>query len=127
MLPITTGVYDFRTDLRTETFTPTTGPGVNTATFVLLKPIFEADTSTVSYASNESTETPHLSSYNATTRQMVVDNLTASVTRSLDVSFDVDALNTSDAVSAVIDVVAVIWLLSIIAFPIGALAALWFV
>lgn len=124
MLPITGAVYDFRTDLRLDTFEVTTAAGVTSANTTLLKAIYGDDTQTISYTSN-TTETPSFSSYNATSRQLTTSGLSENTTRSLVVSYDINALNNAAALDNLLDRVPLIWMLMVIAFPIAALAAMF--
>ena len=124
MLPLTGAVYDFRTDVKTQPVTITTGANVTTANIVLVKALYDDDTSTISFTSNIS-EAPSISGYVSVTRTLSTANLTAGVTRALEVSYDVDALSDSAAMATVVNILDFVWLLSIIVFPIAALAALF--
>ena len=124
MLPITTMVYDFRTDIREDTFTVTTAAGVTSANVTLLKTIYDNDTATISYLSSKP-EVPVFTSYNTTSRQLLTGNLTALTTRTLYVSYDTDALTGYTALDTLLDRVPFIWLLIIIAFPVAALGSMF--
>ena len=124
MLPLTAQAYDFRTDEREDTFTVATGVGETTANVTLLKAVFDNDTSTISFSSNVS-ESLAVSTYDTATKTLGVSGLNAETTRELDVSYDVDALGASSAISNLVDRVAWIWLLSVIAFAPAALVAIF--
>jgi len=124
MLPITQAVYDFRTDVREDTFTVTTAVGISSANTTLLKAIYSDDTATIGYESSIA-EVPVLSSYNATSRQLTTSGLTDNTSRSLVVSYDVTALNDATGFDTLLDRVPLIWLLMVIAFPIAALASMF--
>ena len=123
MLPITGMVYDFRTDVRQDSFTVETAAAVTTANTTLLRAIFGDDTATISYDSSID-ESPAFSAYNAATRQLLTANLTASSGRTLLVSYDVAALS-STSLDMLIDRVPLIWLLMIISFAPAALASMF--
>lgn len=125
MLPVTLAIYDFRTDLREDEFTSPTGVGVTTANVSLGKPIYDDDTGTVDIFSDLDTDVPTYSTYNGTTLQLGIAGLTANTTRILTVTYDIDALEGSDAISAILDIVPFIWLLIAIAFPPAALFAIF--
>lgn len=125
MLPITEAVYDFRTYLKNDVFTITTPAAVTAANVTLNKALYANDTSTITFFSGSSLDVPILTSYNATTHQLGVSGLSANLTRSMDISYDVDALNASPAVNILVDKVAWIWLLCVIAFAPAALAAIF--
>ena len=92
MLPMTSMIYDFRTDVREDTYTVTTGGGVTTDTQTLTHAIYDNDTDTISIVSSISTDTPLYTSYNSTTRLLAYSGLAASSTRVITVSYDVYAL-----------------------------------
>jgi hypothetical protein len=125
MLPITEAVYDFRTDLREDTFNVET-PGVATTGNVTLhKAVYDNDTSTIAITSDISTDTPILAEYHTTTRLTDITGLTASTNRTLTISYDVDALNASTALDIFIERIALIWLLVVIAFAPAAIVSMW--
>lgn len=125
MLPLTDAIYDFRTDLREDAFNKTTGVDETTANVTLHKPIYDADTDTIDILSSISTDTPLYSSYDNTTRLLGMTGLADNSTRILTVSYDIDALAASNAINILLDRVPFIWLLSIIAFPMAALFAIF--
>lgn len=125
MLPVSSAIYDFRTDLREDTFNNTTGIGETTANVTLFKLVYDDDTETIGILSSISTDTPLYSSYNGTTRLLGITGLAASANRTLTVSYDIDALEGSDAVNTLLDRIPFIWMLVIIAFPMAALFAIF--
>lgn len=124
LLPITTAIYDFRTDQREDTFATETGAGT-TANVTLLDDLYEDDTGSVDIDSDLATDAPLPSSYNATNQNLLVNGLTASANRTLIVTYDIDALSESEAVSNILDRLPLIWLVVIIAFPPAALFAIF--
>ena len=123
MLPFTTAIYDFRTDVRTDTFPGTaTGGAETSANLSLTKFVFDDDIETILITSDDGLDVPLLSSYNTTTRLVDMTGLAVSANRTVTISYDVDALSESDAVSTILDRVPAIFLLVVIAFP---MAALW--
>lgn len=123
LLPITTAVYDFRTDLREDAFTSPTVAGVTTANVTLTKPIYDDDTNTIDILSALATDTPAYASYNATSRQLGISGLTANTTRTLTVTYDIDALVGNDSINTLMDYTPYFWYLCVICFaPLGLLA-----
>jgi len=126
MLPVTDAIYDFRTELRTDSFLTTTAAGVTSANVTLLDDIFGCpDIDSVDVDSDNVTDTPVPVSANCTTRALLVDGLSANITRILDVSYDVNALVGYDALSGLLDRFPWIWMLVIFSFPVAALAYLF--
>jgi len=125
LLPLTTAVYDFRTDERTDTFLTTTAVLVNSVNETLLDDLFNNDVGSVSIASDNATDTPLGNSYNATSRALLIIGLSGNATRTLDVSYDVQAFEVTDAINTLLDKVPFIWMLIIIAFAPAAMLALF--
>lgn len=124
MLPITDGIYDFRTDVKEDIFNNTTGPGVTTANYTLNKALYDNDTSTVTVSSNNTSDSPSVTSYHSATRILDISGLAQSDNRQLTVSYDYDALNASTAISGILDKVPWIWLLCVIALAPAAIAVM---
>lgn len=125
LLPVTAGVYAFRTDQRTDTFTVATDVGSSNATVQLLKSIYDNDTSTIEISSYNADDIPFVSSYNTTTRALAMTGFSGNATRAVDVAYDIDALGASAAISNFLDYLPWVWILVWIAFPVGGLAAIW--
>ncbi len=124
MLDITTAVYDFRTDVREDSFTIETAPAVTTANVTLFKALFDDDTNTISYTSSIA-EAPVVTSYASATRDLASSNFTANTTRTLYVTYDINALSHSDAINNFINWWPFIWYMLITVFPIAALVAIF--
>lgn len=116
--------YDFQTDVRSDTFVANTAPADTSAAVVLWESLYNNDLTTISFTSNVSSDAPVANSYNSTTKSLLVTGLTSNQSRSLLVNYDVDALNTSTALSNVISNTPLMWLLIIIALPIAGLGAI---
>ncbi len=125
LLPVSSAVYQFKTDVRADTFSATTAAGVTSANVTLLKALYLDDTSTISFTSNETTDIPLASSYNSTNRQLLVSGLGGSLTRTLDVSYDVYALTGGGAIDTLVSRLDFIWLLALIMLPVAGLAAIF--
>jgi hypothetical protein len=125
MLPVTAGVYDYRTDIKTDTDYEATGVGVVTANVVLLKEVYDDDVSTISITSDTVTDTPTVVNYHTATRLLDINGLTANTTRTLSISYDIDALTASAAIGVFMDNISWIWLVCIIGFAPAALAAMF--
>ena len=124
MLPVTEGIYDFRTDVREDNFTVLTAAGVTNSTVQLFTDIYDDDVSTIDLSSNSGDDTPTYSSYNPTTRNLVVTDLSANATRTLTVFYDIDALTESAAVGNLLDMIDFLWILVVVAFPGAAIIAI---
>lgn len=122
LFPITQAVYDFRTDPRTDSFTVSTAPADTTSTNTLLQAIYNNDTGTISYTSNVS-EVPYVYSYNTTSRELVTYGLADNTTRLLNVTYDIDALSSSAALSTLMTWWPFIYYLIATAFPIAGVVA----
>jgi len=125
LLPLTAAIYDFRTDLRTDTFSTATGVDAHSANETLLNDLYDGDIGSIDIASDDTSDTPLANSYNATSRQLNITGLADNTTRSLDVSYDIDALQGSSAISTIADRVPWVWLLMVIAFAPAALFAIF--
>jgi len=127
LLPVTDGIYSFRTDVKEDSFYVTTAAGVTAANNTLTKALYDDDVSTVDLFSDLNTDTPTVYAYNTTTQVLWVTGLTASDDRTLTISYDYDALNASGAVSNFLDKLSWIWMICIAVFPIAAIVALFIV
>lgn len=124
LLPITQGIYDFQTDQREDNFTVTTGAVTNT-TVQLFTTLYDNDTSTIEILSHDSDDSPLYNSYNTTTRALLITGLAENTTRTIDVTYDVNALGDSSGISTFVGYLAYIWIIIWVAFPIAALIAIW--
>lgn len=125
LLPVTNAVYDFRTDLKEDNFTVDTDEGITTGNVTLFKTIYDDDTSTLSITSNDSDDIPSYSSYNATTRLLVFTGLSANNTRTITCTYDVDALEGSDALDTLMNHISWIYMVMVSVLPIAGIAAIW--
>ena len=124
LLPITTAVYDFRTDLRTDTFSTTTAD-VTTANETLLEALYDDDIGSIEISSDLATDVPLPNSYNTTSQVLNMNGLTANTTRTLEVSYDVDALEGNDSINTLLDYVPYFWLVCIAVFAPAALVSIF--
>ena len=125
LLPLSEGSYDFRTDLRYDSFTVATAVGTTNATIQLSTEIYDDDTSTLDIDSNDVDDTPLFYSYNGTTRALLVIGLADNTTRTLGVTYDIDALEAWGAIMTLADRIEWVWLIIIIGFAPAALVALF--
>lgn len=125
ILPISAGVYDFQTDLREDNFTVTTAVGSDNCTVQLLKPIYDNDTSTITVSSRDVDDEPLYSSYNCTTRALTIIGLAEDATRSLTITYDVDAIPGSNALATFLSYLSFIWIIMWVALPISAIVSIW--
>lgn len=124
LFPITGATYDFRTDVREDSFTVATAAGVTTGNFSLVKPIYDNDVSTVELSSDLSTDVPAYSSYNTTSRLLVFSGLTANTTRVITASYDIDALTSAPAIGTLLNINPFLWYAFSIVFIGAAIVAL---
>ena len=124
LMPVTDGVYDFKTDVREDRLPATTAAAITSANVTLQKSVYDDDATTISVFSSLSSDVPVLSSYHAPTHSANVTGLAASSTRTLTVSYDVDAINMA-GLSTFLDLLSFIWIILWIAFPIAGIAAIW--
>jgi len=124
MLPVTAAIYDFRTEVQEDTFSSTTGGAETTDDVVLSHLLYDDDTQTIDILSSSDNDTPVVSAYIAGTRTLTVAGLLADSTRTLTVSYDIDALVGSDALDVLTDRVPWIWLICIAVFPAAALVSM---
>jgi hypothetical protein len=125
LLPVTDAVYDFRTDVKEDSFYYSTGVGVTVANVTLTKALYNDDQSTASAISDYSTDLPVVAGYHTSTRVLDLTGLAGNYTRTLTVSYDFDGLGGSSAINTVADRLGWIWLLCIIVFAPAALASMW--
>ncbi len=119
MLPITRAVYDYRTDIRMDSFNYETGGAVTVANVSLHDPVYDDDTDTISILSDLATDIPLFSAYNTTTRLVDMTGLTAAANRTLRVYYDIDALSDHTALNTFISWIPLIWILLVSIFPIA--------
>ena len=125
LVPVTRAIYDFRTDLAEDTFSVATSNVSSNATVVLAQALYNNDSSTIGVTSNLTADNPAFNSYNSTTRATLFTGLSSITTRTLTVTYDIDALSGDVALDAVMDLTPYIWYLCIVAFPIAGLAAIF--
>ncbi len=125
LLPLTSAIYSFRTDLKTDLITANTASGNTTANVTLNKPIYSSDTSTLTLYSDLSSDIPLYGAYNAATKTLLITGLTDNTTRTLTVSYDTDALTGAGAFNTVLDRTPYIWMVIVAALPVIALVVLF--
>ena len=121
LLPQTSAIADFITDLRTDTLSATTAVAATTANVTLLDSLYDDDIGSVAIFSDDDTDTPLANSYNTTSRALNITGLTANATRVLEVTYDIDALGGSPAVVIFVGNLPFIWLIVIAVFPMAAI------
>lgn len=125
MLPVTSAIYDFRTDVEEDSFAVTTDLGETGANVTLSKALYDNDYSASAVTSNITTDIPSFASYNSTTRALGINGLSENTSRTLIVEYDVFALTDANAIDTFLDYFPYIWILLIVAFPIAALVAIF--
>ena len=124
LLPLSDMVYAFRTDAVTDESEVDTDVGETTANFTLDNYVYNDDIDTISVSSSIN-EVPVVSSYNSTSKTVLVSTLTANTSRTLGITYDIDVITDNDAINELLDRASWIWMLIIIAFPMASLAAIW--
>ncbi len=124
LLPLTMTVYDFKTDQQTDLFSMVTAD-TTTDNITLSELLYDADVTTVYVLSDLSDDMISWGSYNATSNNLLVSGMSGNTTRVLTATYDVDALGGSTAIINLVDRLAWIWLLLIIAFAPASLAAIF--
>lgn len=82
------GVDDFRSNVYTETFDGATSAGVTSANVQLDYYLWKDNLSNASVISNDTDDSPYLSSYNATSRQVTISGLAEDTSgRQLEVTY----------------------------------------
>lgn len=125
LLPLTLAMYDFQTDLRVDSITGTTGVGETSDNVVLGTTVYDDDTTTITVVSDLGSDNPAAGAYASGSHTLNVTGLTANTTRTLTISYDVDALAGSTAIATLSDKIAWIFLLMAIIFPPTALYAIF--
>lgn len=120
-LPVSESIYAWQTDPRTDTFTVDTGDNVTTGSAVLLKSIYDDDTSTVIFTSDESDDVPVFVSYNGTSRLLGFGGLSDNTTRSLGITYDVTAFAESPTLTTIGSMALWLTYILYVIFPVAGL------
>ncbi|MBE3085699.1 MAG: hypothetical protein IMZ64_05720 [Bacteroidetes bacterium] len=124
-IPITSAIYDFRTDIQTDNFQVISALAVNTGNVTLSRELYDNDIQTINLNSNLSTDDPVLTSYNGTTRVLQLSGFTADSTRTLEVVYDKASFTPSSSINSFMDVLPWFWMILLAVFPFAALAYIW--
>ena len=124
MLPVTRAIYNYRTDVREDSFNYETGGAETTANVSLHTPIYDDDTNTVAILSDLPTDVPLFASYNVTTRLLDMTGLVVASNRTLRVSYDVNSLADHDALDTLIGWIPFIWIILICVMPLAGIYAI---
>lgn len=125
MVPFTEGIYDFRTDVRADTYTVNTEVGDTTTNVTLHRPVYDDDSETISVISSLGTDSPTITGYTPSTRSVGVSGLSENTTRTLTASYDVDALDTHSAIDLLLDIAPILIILLLVALPPAGLVMIW--
>lgn len=102
MLPVSSAIYNWKTEPRTESYSYTTA-STTTGNVTLLKPVYDNDTATIGFISSLTSDTPALVSYDPVTQVVNFSGLTANATRTLTISYDTSAFNESAPFETIAD------------------------
>ena len=125
ILPVSQGIYDFRTDQRTDNFYTNTGVGATTAALVLHDDVYDNDTATIDISSDNPLDLPVFTSYITATRVVNMGGLNDNDTRTLTVDYDVYALSGAAGIDTLVSRFDLIWIVMLITFAPVALAAIF--
>lgn len=125
LVPYSSAIYAFRTDVREDTFTITTAPAETTTTLTLKRPVYNDDDETISVISDNSADTPVIDSYTAATRALVVTGLIDDDTRIITAFYDVPAFTVHSALDVLMDILPFFIILILVALPVVALIMIW--
>jgi hypothetical protein len=125
MLPFSEAVYDFKTDLKEDSFTSVTADNVTTDNFTLTHEVYDDDTSTLTILSSLSDDIPVLSSYAPVGHSVLISGLADNTTRTLQIAYDIYALSGWAGIDTLVSRLNLIWLLCLVAFIPVALVAIW--
>jgi hypothetical protein len=125
MLPISTAIYDYRTDPYEQTFYDLNSVGAS-ENISLFKPIYGADPNKCSFASDLASDnaTPGVY-YDATSHVIQVNGLTAGGTRDLTATYPVNALSSVAALDVFLNMVPWLWYLLLVAVLGVAIFSIW--
>lgn len=125
LLPVPDGIRDFVSDISNDTFESTvTGAGVTNATVTLADPLYNNNRNFASVTSSNTTDSPSISAYNATTQNVTIIGLAADTTRTLTISYSVFTLPGGDAVETLCGYIPLFWILICCTFPVIAVVAI---
>ena len=127
LLPITNAAEDFKRDLRTDSIGSITGAAETSDNITFGTAIYDDDTTSVTVSSDLATDAPVFvgGTYSATNNTGNVSGLTANTTRTLSVTYYIDALTGFPAVADISDKYFLFYLLCVGAFAPAALAAIF--
>lgn len=116
-------IYDFRTDELSQDFSVSTAVGVTSANVQLSTNLWDGNIAYASVSSNETAEAPVANSYNSTTRQLAINGLTANMTRTISVTYDVAGLEDYEGVDEGVTHFPVVLVVGLIIFSLGTIIA----
>lgn len=119
LLPVQGAIQAFRTDEITNTFTVSATVSGN-ATAILSEDLFNANTSLITVTSDNSSETPTVAGYEATTKTVTVAGLTPSQAAILTIVFFVDAFANEAVWSTVLNLAPFLFILVLCILPVIA-------
>jgi hypothetical protein len=125
LLPVSEAIYNFRTDIRDDSSTVATDPAETTKDIQLFKPLYENDTSRVTFTSTLLTDSVAVATYAPTTRILSITGLTDDTARTLEIEYPYNALATNTAINTLMNVLPFFWTLILIALPVVAIVVIY--
>lgn len=120
---VVTSTHDAGASGRSDVFNGVaTGAGETSKNVTLTQPHFHTDCTHITITSSLGTDNPTCGAYNASTRTVTVNGLTASATRNLTVNYEVDALASFAGAGAILKLVPLVFIGGLI-----VLAVMWFI
>lgn len=119
LLPFTGAIYAWQTDERTDSYVVTTAAAATSSNVILVKELFDNDTGTVLLASNTTADIPSVTSYNTTSRFLLIAGLAGGTTRELEVTYDTAAFDDSGAWGTIGDIAVYLTYILLVLFTIG--------
>ncbi len=125
MLPVSSAIYDYRTEPYSQTFSDLTTAGTS-ANVSLFKSIYGGDYTTLECASDLATDNcTHGYYYDATSHVVQINGFTVGGTRDLIVTYDVNALTATTALDGFLNMLPWIWYLLIIGVLAISVYVIW--
>jgi hypothetical protein len=121
MLPVSKAIYEYRTDVREDTFHVITTSGQTTVDLVLVRAVYLDDSETIAVSSNCTADSPIVEIYTVATRVVSLSGLAESESHLLIISYDISSLTGLSSVNTFLDWLPWIWVLILFMFPAAAI------
>ncbi len=119
---VTSSLFDFRTDSLEEEFAIATGGAVTTTAVVLANDLWEDSVARAAVTSNDTTEVPTTSAYNATIRELTIANLNPNTGHLLTVTYATPGLEAFAGAEEGVTKIPLAVVVSVIILPLALIA-----